>query len=244
MRTSRSEFVERTRRAAWAYGREFRDGLLAQFKERYGMVDVPPPALIIAELLTDFIGVDLKDDPLALNVYAQAEWSEGTPLVTVNSRINRIKGVKDPEGVKRVAMWHEGIHVVRDIEAIRLGRPGLLPGFEAPPKIVCYRAGPRSVASEVWAREFWAEEAGRAAAVSYPALANSAAFRELLLLAERLGGCVRQGWPLLYHAARDIGVNSTALVKQLRLEGLIVTPKDTSEGIIAQTSLPESREAG
>jgi hypothetical protein len=96
----------------------------------------------------------------------------------------------------------------------------------------------------VWAREFWAEEAGRAAAVSHAALADSAAFRELLILAERLGGCVRQGWPLLYQAARDIGVNSTALVKQLRLEGLIVTPKDTSEGIIVQTSLPESREAG
>ena len=172
MRTSRIEFVERTRRAAWAFGQEFRDGLLSQFKERYGVLDVPPPALIIAELLTDFIGVDLKDDPLALNVYAQTEWLDGKPRVTVNSPIHRMKGVKDPEGVKNVAMWHEGIHSVRDIDAIRLGRPGVLPGFDAPPKIVCYR------------------QAGRAAAVSHAALAKSPAFRELLLLAERSGGRV------------------------------------------------------
>jgi hypothetical protein len=244
MRTSRSEFVERTRRAAWAFGREFRDGLLSQFKERYGILDAPPPALIIAELLTDFVDVDLKDDPLALNVQAQIEWLDGKPRVTTNSRIDRIKGVKDPGGVKNVAMWHEAVHAVRDIDAIRVNATGLLPGFEAPPRIVCYRSGPRSTSSVVWAREFWAEEAGRAAAVSHPALATSPAFCELLFVAGRSGGRVKQGWPLLYQAAHDIAVNSTALVKQLRLEGLIVTPKDTSQGIKVQTSLLESREAG
>jgi hypothetical protein len=66
----------------------------------------------------------------------------------------------------------------------------------------------------------------------------------MLFVAERSGGRVKRGWPLLYQAARDIAVNSTALVKQLRLEGMIVTPKDTSQGIIVQTSLLESREAG
>ena len=134
--------------------------------------------------------------------------------------------------------------MVRDLDAIRMGRPGLLPGFEEPPRIVCYRSGLKSTSSIVWAREFWAEEAGRAAAVSHPALAKSPAFCEMLFVAGRSGGRVKQGWPLLYQAAHDIAVNSTALVKQLRLEGLIVTPKDTREGIIVQTSLLESREAG
>ena len=244
MKSSRAEFLERTRRAAWAFGRDVREGLLAQYRERYGVSVVPPPALIIDELLTDFLGARLIYLPLALNVYAQTEWLVDRVLVTVNSLVGCIPGVRDPGGVRNVAKWHEAIHTVHDIEVIRMGTSGMLPGFDAPPKIVCYRTGGKLADRDILRREYWAEEAGRAAAVSHEALSRSEAFRELLRLAECSGGRVRQGWPLLFRAASDIAVNSSALVKQLRLEGLIATPKDTSLGIDVQTSLPEMFEAG
>lgn len=215
-----AEFVRERRRRAWARGREIRDSLLKAYHQEYGLESSPPPAKIINELLTDFLKVSLVFDPLPCDIFAQTEWADGRPLVVVNSLTAKIAGVRDAEGVQNVAKWHEAIHIADHLDLIRPTEQCTLPGFE-PTKIICYRSGTRALTGEALSREFWAEEAGRAAAVSLAALRRSEAFRELCNLASLDPGPVRRAWPLLYRAGADIGVNISALVKQLRLEGWI-----------------------
>jgi hypothetical protein len=122
--------------------------------------------------------------------------------------------------------------VNRDLHLLKTGDQEVLPGFEAPPPIRCFR-NPAVKLSDGWRREFWAEEAGRAAAVWYPALARSDAFRHLLKLGGSGGGVSNaDGWQLLYEAARDIGVNSSALVTQLTLEGLIAIERRDGRNVL------------
>lgn len=240
----RAEGVRNRRQHAWARGRELRDGLLARYCKEYGVAIAPPPARIIDELLVDFLGVDLRYDPLNENVFAQTEWIDGRPVVTVNSLTGSIPGVGDEIGVQNVGKWHEAIHIVRDLDVIRSGASVALPGFEAPPKIVCFRSGGPRLTGEAIAREFWAEESGRAAAVSHSALSRSEAFVELCHLASRASGPIKQGWPLLYQAAQEIGVNITALVKQLRLEGFMGVAEEAGQGIYVQPGFSELMEVG
>ncbi|MDA1220268.1 MAG: hypothetical protein O2909_12675 [Chloroflexi bacterium] len=218
------------RQEAWAYGRAFRDQLVSLYREEYG-VDVPrPPAMIVDELLTDFLGVTLHFDPLSLQIYAQTEWIEDHPVVTVNSLTEQIPGVKDVTGVQNVAKFHEAVHVDRDLSELKPGPQLLLPEFAPPTKIVCHRGIGLSSPSR---REFWAEEAGRAAAVSYEGLARSDAFRAFIRLSQ-VGSATANGerWTLLYRAAKDIGINISALVKQLELEGQIVVQKEGGRQVI------------
>ena len=92
--------VDPLRLEAWNYGRALRNDLVSRFREEYS-VDVPrPPALIIDELLTDFMGVSLNFDQLPLDIFAQTEWKDGRPLVTVNSLTGNMTGVKDASGVQ------------------------------------------------------------------------------------------------------------------------------------------------
>ena len=107
--TSRAEFVSQQRREAWAFGRELRDRLLLEYQQQYHLQVPPAPALIIDELLTDFLKVDLKFDPLREDVFAQTEWIDGRTVVTVNSLSDKIPGVKDSAGVDNVGKWHEAI---------------------------------------------------------------------------------------------------------------------------------------
>ena len=52
-------------------------------------------------------------------------------------------------------------------------------------------------------------------------------------------------WPLLYQAADDIGVNITALVKQLELEGRIALVREGGRDLVyVQPKLTEQMEAG
>ncbi len=241
----RAEYVRQRRRQAWAYGREVRESLLIRYCEEYGLTVAPPPALIIDELLTDFLNVKLYYDPLDMNVFAQTELRDDTPLVTVNSLAGSIPGVRDGPGVQNVGKWHEVIHIADDLNTLRAGASSALPGFEVPPRIVCYRSGGARRNPEAAAREFWAEEAGRAAAVSFEALARTEAFQALCQAASKSSGPVARGFPLLYDAAEDIGVNVTALVKQLTLEGWIVAAKESGRHVVyVQPRLKELVGAG
>ena len=228
----RADFVRKRRMEAWAFGREVRDALLADYRREYGLDAAPAPALIIGELLTDFLKVGLKCDPLPRHIFAQTEWINGEAVVTVNALSGLIPGVRDAAGVDNVGKWHEAIHIVRDLEIVRAERPEALPGFDAPPLIACHRAGGGSLTPDSRAREFWAEEAGRAAAVSFEALALSQAFQTLCRTASEGSGPVPRGFPLLYDAAEDIGVNITALVKQLTLEGWIVVTEESGRQVV------------
>ena len=229
---SRAEWLQKRRQLAWERGRLLRDDLLTQFATTYGCSTTPPPAKIGDEIITDILGAELRFDPLPTNVFAQTEWVRGRPRVTINSRTADIRGVRDADGVQNVGKWHEVIHITDDLDTLRAGVSAALPGFEVSPRIVCYRSGDAKGSPEAAAREFWAEEAGRAAAVSLEALARSEAFQELCRAASTGSGPVAGGFPLLYEVAEDIGVNATALVKQLTLEGWIVVTKESGRNVV------------
>ena len=132
--------------------------------------------------------------------------------------------MNDVQGVENLSKFHEGIHVARDLHILKSSSQAVFPGFETPKRFRCYRSATRKSypSSEEWKREFWAEEAGRAAAVCHGALAQSEAFRALTKFTNLHSSASNaESWRLLYQAARDIGVNPTSLVKQLRLEGWI-----------------------
>ena len=208
-------------REAWAFGRSLRDSLLADFEREYGE-PAPAPALIGGELLTDFLGARLSYDALPLNVFAETTWHDGQPLVTVNSRTREIEGVKDPEGVSNVGVWHEVMHVQRDLSTVRVGPQTAFDGMIPNLTIACYRYRPRTARrGEEFQREYFAEEAGRAAAVSFPHLIHTDAFRQFVSLADQRLASSRLGWQVLYAAAEAIGVNISALVKQLEAEGVL-----------------------
>ena len=235
--------TDRLRQEAWDYGRSLRDQLLTQYREEYGEDVPPPPAKIADQLLTDFLGANLRFDPLPLNIYARTEWKDDRPVVTVNSFTGQIPGVKDVEGIQNVAMLHEAVHVERDISELKSGPQLTLPDFGPPTKIVCHRdfrnwrrPGERFSSSgdiPESMREFFAEEAGRAAAVSYQALSRSEAFQGFCRLGDK-GTTKDNGemWRLLNLAAWEIGVNRSALVKQLDLEGRIIVEQKGGRKII------------
>ena len=220
--------VETLRREAWHFGRTVRNQLLADYKREYG-TRAPAPALIGAELVTDFLGARLSYDALPLNVLAETRWDAGQPLVSLNSRTHEIEGVKDPIGVTNVGVWHEISHVLRDLSMMRVGDQGTLEGMVPNLSISCPRDRPRYTRQgEEFRREFFAEEAGRAAAVSYPALRETVAFRDFIYLADQRLASSSRGWGLLYEAAAAIGVNISALIKQLEAEGFLTVHR--SEG--------------
>ena len=167
--------AEKLRIEAWAYGRGQREALLQRYCEEYGLSEAPPPALVIDELMTDFLDIKLRFDPLPPDRFAQTRVVNGTTVVTVNSLTAKIRGVKDAMGVQNVGKWHELIHVLDDQAELRHIPQNRFPGFEEPPAVVCMRSGDTPRSGGFNRREFWAEEAGRAAAVSYPALARSPA---------------------------------------------------------------------
>jgi hypothetical protein len=205
----------------------------------------PPPAKVIDEILTEQLKAKLRFDPLPLDRFAETRLVNGEPVVTISSDTSAIPGVKDAVGVQNVAKWHEAIHITDHLDSLVAPAQAALEGFGIVPEIVCYRAGGalRSrVQDDVAAREFWAEEAGRAAAVSLDALRRTDAFRSLLRAASHSKDSVRDGWPRLYEAAEAIGVNISALVKQLQLEGFIAVVRiGGKDQIFVQPQLTESR---
>jgi hypothetical protein len=107
---------------------------------------------------------------------------------------------------------------------------GVLAGFDAPPRLVCRRGEPTDRSAVVSAREFRAEEGGRAAAISMAYLKRSQSFTRLLKGAGRMANGA--AWALLYDLAPELGVNISALVTQLTLEGLIVIEKSGGKQVL------------
>lgn len=235
-----TDWTRRKREDAWEFGRNVCRDLLDQQQQEYELDAAPAPARVIDEILKDILNVQLRERPLPLDRFAEAKYVDGQVVVVVNSKTREIEGVKDGQGVQNVAKWHECIHVVRDLDYLREERPAMLPGFETEAQVVCRRGLAQSINSAEVEREFWAEEAGRAAAVWLPALAESEAFQELLTTPGRNP----HGWPLLYRAASDIAVNISTLAKQLELEGLIVRVREGDRtAVYVQPALLERIEA-
>jgi hypothetical protein len=226
---NRADFVHDQRREAWTAGRSLADCLIRKYMEKYHLPAPPPPAQVIDELLTDVLRCRLEHAPLPLGVFAETTWTDSETIVTVNNRTSEIPGVKDAKGVQNVAKWHECVHVTRD-EPARGGSQGHFPGLEPTRRFICSRGEQPDKSPAHAAREFFAEEAGRAAAVSLEHLWRSEAFLRLV----RFAGKISNGsaWTCLYQAAADIHVNISALVTQLELEGLIVVEKRDGKSLL------------
>ncbi len=165
--------------------------------------------------------------------------------MTLNSLTARIPGVKDAVGVQNVAKWHEIAHVVRDLHELRVGDQGAFPGMMPGGRISCPREAGMRESSATFLREFFAEEAGRAAAVSGVALTQSDAFMQFVRLANLGLGTSPKTWPLLYRAATDIGVNISALVRQLELQGYVITARENGRNVLyAQASIENVLDEG
>ena len=85
---------------------------------------------------------------------------------------------------------------------------------------------------EEFQREYFAEESGRAAAVSFPHLIRTGAFRHFIYLAEQRLASGPLGWRAFYAAAEAIGVNISALVKQLEAEGVLHVERSRGQSIL------------
>jgi hypothetical protein len=228
--TRQADVVENLRRESWREGRALQDSLLTDFGQRYKLATLPPPATIADELITDFLHAQLFYDPLGLDIFGQTELVGGVFVVTINSLIRKMPGIIDYEGVANVAKWHEIMHILKDAAVLGARLPLPFTGFSAPPALVCYRSAGQQPNADLRRREFIAEEAGREAAVSHHALARSAAFRRLAGMSGRIAGGT--GWQLLAEAARDIGVNRTALVTQLQLEGRLHVAQEDGRSVL------------
>lgn len=218
-------------REAWAFGRRLRVSTLEEYEREYGE-RAPPPALIGPELLQDFLGAKVVYDPLPLDIFAQTTIHDGAPLVTINSLTSRIDGVQDAGGVQNVGVWHEAVHVERDLHLVRVGPQGVLPGLLVNLTIACHRDTVVPYPARGAMHEYFAEEAGRAAAVSYPHLLVAEPFRRFIELSRRRILSNSSAWSLLYSAAEEIGVNPSALVKQLREEGFIAVERVGGRSLI------------
>jgi hypothetical protein len=191
---------------------------MREFMLRNGLTERPHLKDVIDELIEDVQGARLIEEVLPLDRFAQTEAVGGKIVVSINSRIAQIPGVKDPIGVSTVAKWHESIHVARDIKAETLEWDHdqlTLPGFESRREslIVCRTAQGHRIAGEE--REFLAENAGVAAAICGADLARSPSFSKFQRLAAQCVELAGDGWHLLYETADGIGVNASALVRYL-----------------------------
>jgi hypothetical protein len=212
-------WLQQRREDAWLFGRNLAADLTERYRQQYKLPKAPPPAIVVYELLTDFLGARLSFDPLPDDRFAQTRWVDGVAHVAINSRADRIRGVRDVEGVQRVAAWHEAIHVAEDADAVRSEFQGLLPGLDLPAENILYREKKTYRYDSEKAREFRAEEAGRAAAVSIWVVERCDSWQHFLARGEEHPTReVVGGWRLLYRVAEEIGVNITALVKQLEFE--------------------------
>jgi hypothetical protein len=197
--------------------------LLADFINTEGLDERPLIKEVIEDLVQDVQGARLRDEVLPLDRFAQSEIVNGRPLVTINKRIAEMPRVKDPAGVRVVAIGHEAVHVDQHLHpaADAVGQQLIFSGLdlEAPQLIMCRSAGGAGRAGQP-AQEFMAENAALAMTIALPDLQRCAAFAAFQRLAADGGDLGAVGWTLLYRTAEFIGVNATALVTYFTHRGL------------------------
>jgi hypothetical protein len=211
------------RNEAYELGVGLRERLMTDFMEMDGLRERPLMKHVIEDLVQDVQHARLLDGVLPLDRYAQSERVNGRIVVTVNKRIAEMPGVKDPDGVRIVAIGHEAIHVDQHFNPSTLSPGGQLafPGLEpdAPQLIMCRSAGGAGRAGQP-AQEFIAENAALAMTIALPDLQRCAAFAAFQRRAAEGGDLGRVGWQLLYQIAEFVGVNISALVTYFTNRGL------------------------
>jgi len=221
--------MEQRRVEARRYGVLHRERLVATFMEREGLTQRPALKEIAEQLVEDVQGARLMHEVLPLDRYAQTERVGSRVVVSINTRIAEMEGIKDAAGIALVALFHESIHVADDFahpgDEVSSHLQGL-PGFEVElPRLVVCRGPGEGLRGAALEREFWAENAGLAAAICGEDLARSPAFARLQERAALGGELGTHGWNLLYSAAGDVGVNASALIKHLGFVGALRVEK-------------------
>lgn len=217
------------RHEAWRVGVELRERLLAKFIEIEGLRERPLLKHVLEDLVQDVQEARLRDEILPLDRFAQSEIKGRRHLVTVNKRIAEMPNVKDPAGVRRVAIGHEAVHVDQHLDPTKngidsqLALPGLVP--ETPRLIVCRSAGGAGHVGQP-AQEFLAENAALAMTIALADLQRCAAFAAFQRRAANGGDLGGTGWSLLYEIAEFVGVNISALVTYFKHRGLCYVVSD------------------
>jgi hypothetical protein len=224
-----TDFAIQQRLVAWDFGRTHRETLVADWMRKTRTTSRPLLRNIIEDLLEDVLGVRLRDEVLPLDRFAQTERVNGRVEVSINTRIAEMPRVKNAEGIRYAAEWHESVHVVRDfaddsladgMDAVQL--PGL---FADMPKLVVCRGSAEARDRQEKARESFAENAGTAAAICREDLVRCSEYSEFIELVSRGGEAGKNGWRLLYRTAEFIGINAPLLAKYWDHVGLIKLTK-------------------
>lgn len=229
--------LQQRREWCWNYGVHHRERLVETYMAQRGLKKRPFLADIIDELIEDIQEARLVEAVLPLDRFAQTERCGGRVVVTINSRIDQIPGVKDAAGVAYEAKWHESLHIDRD-----MGRPAPpAPWLKAPSgaalqpvaTVVCRSMGRKGTLAER-EREFIAETAGLAASIAGADLERCSSFREFQCRTADGGDLGWIGWELMRRTAMFLGVNRSALVKYLQQRGLIrIVERDGARRLIA-----------
>lgn len=207
--------------ALFRLGVEQRDALMLQYMTLYGLTERPFLKRVFRELIGEYLGARIINAPLPMDRYAQTEVEHDRPLITINSLIGRMANVKDSHGVGHVAAWHEGLHVLADIERRDLPPLTELPrGLEdqTSSPLLC-SAGPTRLTG--WTlREQAIDMAALAASIADADLRRCQNYLNFLQYAAGGGELGALGWQLLTSIANVIGVNRTALCRYFEQHGL------------------------
>jgi hypothetical protein len=203
------------REDCWIIGIRHRERLLRDYMVSNGLTVRPFLKDVIDDLIEEVQGARLREEVLPLDRFAQTEMVDGRAIVSVNTRVDHVPGVKDVAGIVYVSKWHESIHVDRDFDDdasdIPLGGARPASRVQSSRLIVCRSTGVRRGIVPRW--EFVAENAAIAAAIAGPDLARSRAFFKFQRLAAGRGDLGSGGWTLVYEISKDIGVNTAALLR-------------------------------
>ena len=227
---SNGRYISEKRREAWDYGNRHRDRLVDGYVIDHRLTERPFLKDIIDDLIEEQQHVRLLSGPLRLDTYGQTERIGGRIEITVNSRINEMIYVKDVDGVANATKWHESVHAERDLGVQEIDGDGsqqvfTVPGFEKHSLglIVCRDVEKIGYGGEEREREFFAENAGIAAAISGADLLRCEEFLEFKELVILGGDITLPGWDLIKAIAGRIGVNRTAITRYFCQRGIVQT---------------------
>lgn len=209
--TANHRWIVARRNEAWQLGIELRERLLASFMEMDGLRERPLIKHVLDDLVQDVQGARLCDGVLPLDRFAQSEVVGSRILVTVNTRIAEMPGVKDAVGIRLVAVAHEAVHVDQDLDPTKVSDGMQLMFAElatSEPRIIVCRSAGGAGRSGQPAQEFIAENAALAMTIALPDLKRCAAFGDFQRLAAGGGDLGSAGWALLYQIAEFVGVNT------------------------------------
>jgi hypothetical protein len=203
------------REDCWIIGIRHRERLVREYMASNKLTVRPFLKDVIDDLIEEVQGARLREEVLPLDRFAQTEMVDGRAIVSINTRVDHVPGVKDVAGIVYVSKWHESLHVDRDFndDASDSQMDGARPASPAQKSrlIVCRSTGVRRGIMPPW--EFVAENAALAAAIAGPDLARSRAFFKFQRLAAGRGDLASRGWGLVYEICKDIGVNSATLLR-------------------------------